>query len=108
MKELGMRTIAIASLAVAALASATVLISTEGQSKPAHVSGLPACAIAWDSSAEYIGGDVVSKGEIRYLANWWTRDDPTKHNGEPESGSPWTAQGACAPGDSDDGKKEGR
>lgn len=54
------------------------------------------CASAWNSTAVYTAGNVVSKSNVNYKANWWTQgDDPVTHNGGAGSGQPWTSQGAC-------------
>lgn len=60
---------------------------------------LTSCAGAWSATQAYAGGSTVSRQGQNYRANWWTQgDDPATHNGGPNSGQPWTAQGACQGG----------
>ncbi|WP_062078112.1 carbohydrate-binding protein [Demequina globuliformis] len=50
------------------------------------------CAVAWDPSHVYTGGELVSVDGVNYRAQWWTRAQ------EPGGSvwGPWAAVGTCA------------
>ena len=50
---------------------------------------------AWSSANTYTQGNEVKLNGNKYLANWWTQDDPETNNGPTGSGQPWTLIGAC-------------
>ncbi|MDY8134515.1 Ig-like domain-containing protein [Aquimarina sp. 2201CG5-10] len=49
----------------------------------------------WSSGSTYTEGDEVQLNGNKYLANWWTQDNPETNNGPTGSGQPWTLQGPC-------------
>ncbi len=52
----------------------------------------------WSSSNTYTQGDEVQLNGKKYLANWWTQNNPETSNGPTGSGQPWTLLGSCSGG----------
>ncbi len=52
----------------------------------------------WSSSNTYTQGDEVQLNSKKYLANWWTQNNPETSNGPTGSGQPWTLLGSCSGG----------